>query len=43
LWERKKQERCCQDITNYFKPCEEVKKTDLNTPTTSADVAEPEH
>jgi hypothetical protein len=32
-----------QGIANYFTPSEENKKTDLSTPTTCADVAEPEH
>jgi hypothetical protein len=31
-----------QDITNYFKPFEGNNKPDLNTPTTSADIVEPE-
>jgi hypothetical protein len=39
---REKQERCFQDITNYFKE-EENKKTDLNTPTTSAGIADTGH
>jgi hypothetical protein len=32
-----------QNITNYFKPSQENNKTDLNTPTTRADAAEPEY
>jgi hypothetical protein len=32
-----------QDITNYFKPSEENKKTDLNPQTASGEVVEPEN